>query len=408
MPSMKASVFFWFRKEEIFNASFLPKKIHRKEDSQKKRNMVIRVEKAAVNSKTVIEYNEDKIREGTAEYMVPDPKHMIEEIKRLETNPFLIPNAGNLGVHVDADFLPEEGVNDNNIDEISVFILKELGLKGQPYIIYKHFDIDRVHYHIVSTRAMQNGHVIKLKQYKKMLKAVREYAKENGIQLVYSHILDIKDDEAIFVFNKKYAKGAQINYAVEIANKFNYGGENEFAAILKTMRIGVKVSERKKEECFLFTGLNSKGVSNTHLYSHLDPHGTILRAARSHKHTVNESDNKELCLTISDFIRESDNYQDFIKKMEQNQIFLLDLSSIKIGQAKKGEKKFVIVDRFLHNLVSVEELERVLGKVKYNLLIGDFFWPKKDQLLKEEAEIEREFSSDEPAGYRHKKGKITW
>lgn len=353
--------------------------------------MIIKVEKAAVNSRKVIDYNEKKIRCGKAEYVVSDAKEKLEEILRLEQNPFIRPNAGNLSFHMTVDCLPDEGVNDSNIGAIVSEEMAAIGMKDQPYVIYKHKDIVRVHYHVVSTKVKKDGHIVKLKHFRELNKAMKKYAADNGLPLKKMETIDMDEDEAIFQFSRKEAKGAQINFAVDIANKFNYGGELELAAILRTMRIGVMVSSKKKEECFLFTGLDKKGVSNTHLYSHLDPQGAILNKARNREHTLSEAGYAELGLTIDDLLDEANSYDDFRSLMEERGIYLINMAELKV-KAKTSNPEFVLIDRFTHTIANEMELKNTLGQVKFALLTEPFLWHDKDSLLAENAKIEREFA----------------
>lgn len=78
------------------------------------------------------------------------------EISRQQTHKG--PNLQNYTFHMSVN--PSAEDNPLSDDEVVSFIddlMKELGYGNQPYRIYKHTDIERIHYHVVSTRADENG-----------------------------------------------------------------------------------------------------------------------------------------------------------------------------------------------------------------------------------------------------------
>ena len=53
---------------------------------------------------------------------------------------------------------PEDKLTDEQLREITQEYMKRMGYGNQPYIVFKHKDIDRQHLHIVSLRVDENGH----------------------------------------------------------------------------------------------------------------------------------------------------------------------------------------------------------------------------------------------------------
>ena len=60
--------------------------------------------------------------------------------------------------HVSLNPSPEDSLTDVQLQEIANEYMQKMGYGEQPYIVFKHTDIDRRHLHIVSLRVDENGH----------------------------------------------------------------------------------------------------------------------------------------------------------------------------------------------------------------------------------------------------------
>lgn len=59
--------------------------------------------------------------------------------------------------HVSLNSSPEDKLTDERLREIAREYMERMGSGNQPYIVFKHTDIDREHLHIVSLRIDENG-----------------------------------------------------------------------------------------------------------------------------------------------------------------------------------------------------------------------------------------------------------
>ncbi len=133
--------------------------------------MVIVIHQASSTSNAFY-YNERKAKEGKATYyhsrntpsanpFIYSAQHRYQIFKRIED---LNTRVKNKGLHIsfnptmnDMIRLGEKGIR-TEIDNL----MKNLGYGSQPFLVYRHADIDRVHFHIVSTRIdKQSGKKIK-------------------------------------------------------------------------------------------------------------------------------------------------------------------------------------------------------------------------------------------------------
>ena len=60
--------------------------------------------------------------------------------------------------HVLLNPSPEDKLTGEQLREIAREYMERMGYGNQPYIVFKHKDIDRQHLHVVSLRVDENGH----------------------------------------------------------------------------------------------------------------------------------------------------------------------------------------------------------------------------------------------------------
>ena len=133
--------------------------------------MVIVIHQASSTANAFF-YNERKAKEGKATFyhsrntpsanpFIYSSQHRHQIFKRIEDSNTRVKNKG---LHIsfnptmnDMIRMGEKGIR-TELDNL----MKQLGYGKQPYLIYRHADIDRVHFHIVSTRIdKQSGKKIK-------------------------------------------------------------------------------------------------------------------------------------------------------------------------------------------------------------------------------------------------------
>jgi len=133
--------------------------------------MVIVIHQAA-NTGNALSYNEKKVKEGVATFFhscntksvnpfMYDEKHRLKNLLDIEK---MNPRAKNKCLHI--SFNPSADnylkLGDKHIRQEIDNMMEHMGYTGQPYFMYKHKDLERVHFHVVSTRIdRQTGKKIK-------------------------------------------------------------------------------------------------------------------------------------------------------------------------------------------------------------------------------------------------------
>ncbi len=133
--------------------------------------MVIVIHQAA-NTGNALSYNEKKVKEGAATFFhscntksanpfMYDEKHRLKNLLDIEK---MNPRAKNKCLHISFNPSTEDylKLRDKHIRQEIDNMMGHMGYNGQPYFVYKHKDLERVHFHIVSTRIdRQTGKKIK-------------------------------------------------------------------------------------------------------------------------------------------------------------------------------------------------------------------------------------------------------
>jgi len=132
--------------------------------------MVTKIMKSSGSAGSSLEYNGEKYYEGEADIVcvrnIESASQFVisRTILDLEKNPAINAKTKNFSFHMTVN--PADGEVEDEMDEANVLdyiddMMKELGYAKQPYVIYRHHDIDRIHYHVVSSRIQPNGKVIR-------------------------------------------------------------------------------------------------------------------------------------------------------------------------------------------------------------------------------------------------------
>ena len=123
--------------------------------------MVVKIMQPASSSCFSLEYNEKKCSIGEAELI---HKHGIDDSLGIEDTFRLYERRNirteNLSFHMSVNPSPDERLTDEQVKDFVGELMAGLGYGSQPYVIYRHRDIDREHFHVVSVRVNEQGRKI--------------------------------------------------------------------------------------------------------------------------------------------------------------------------------------------------------------------------------------------------------
>ena len=85
-------------------------------------------------------------------------------------------------LHISINPHPEDVLTDRQFSDIAKEYMRKLGYGDQPYLVYKHTDIDRHHIHIVGLRVDENGRPLNDRfEHRRSKQITRELEKKYGL-----------------------------------------------------------------------------------------------------------------------------------------------------------------------------------------------------------------------------------
>ncbi|MPT36574.1 MAG: mobilization protein [Flavobacterium sp.] len=196
-----------------------------------------------------LSYNQTKVDQGTAKVLIDnrmmqsaDGTHTIGRCME-SFEPYLVANnkTEKPVLHISLNPHPDDKLTDEQFADIAKEYLEKLGYGDQPYMVYKHEDIDRHHIHIVTLRVDENGKKIDdAFQYRRSKDITREL--EEKYQLRSAERQQVKD---LFWMKKVDPKKGDIKKQVSntlktLCSTYHYQSFTEFKALLSLYNIAVE------------------------------------------------------------------------------------------------------------------------------------------------------------------------
>lgn len=213
------------------------------------------------NSLNIEDYNRKKMRAENAEIVYESEPEALKKINRLENSPKLDSRAKNLGIHIAISPALTELVD---IVKLAKNLLRKLGLQNQPWVLIKHHDIRRVHFHLITTRALKNGHTYS-KSYlgKRVFTAAEEVCDEMKLSFGEPRWTPV-DSMDLNYFEKEegYITRQFTKLAEKILAKKPETVE-QFISMMREVGVEVFLSTRTRSPKLIFAGLDEFGKRNT-------------------------------------------------------------------------------------------------------------------------------------------------
>lgn len=186
--------------------------------------------------------------------------------------PYLIANRNTEKhtLHISLNPDPNDKVNDDRYREMAEQYMREMGYGEQPFVVFKHTDIDRSHIHIVSVCVDEEGKKISDK-FEKMrsMNVCRELERQHG--LVSATDKEHKQNDKIFRpvdYQKGDVKSQIASVVRHLPNYYQYQTLGEYNALLSLFNITTEKVEGelqgKSQQGLLYIPLNKKGERAGH------------------------------------------------------------------------------------------------------------------------------------------------
>ena len=137
------------------------------------------------NVGNTVSYNEKKARAGEEKARVIGFSIGISSVEEFNER-IRILSRGNIrtkneAFHAHINPGPGENLSDEKVLEMATELMERLGYGGQPFMVYRHDDTGRTHYHIVSSRVGPDGKRISSDyEWRRCNRHVREMAEKYG------------------------------------------------------------------------------------------------------------------------------------------------------------------------------------------------------------------------------------
>lgn len=226
--------------------------------------MVVKLMNSAPSMSSAVMYNENKVKEGEAAVIAqvnPDEGlSVLETFSRLERM-----NIRSKEVSFHMSVNPAEGEMMSEADTVRFVseLMAGLGYGSQPYVIYRHDDIGRTHYHVVSIRTDHRGRKIPDRQEQRKCLSLME-----GMSQRYGYSIGNGTSEALFELGidprrfdaSKGHVAAQLEAIVQRCLSYRFVSPEQFRLLMRSH--GVSVSFRESGTAVL-QGMDPEGKTCT-------------------------------------------------------------------------------------------------------------------------------------------------
>lgn len=167
-------------------------------------------------------------------------------------------------IHVSLNPHPDDKLTDEQLTEIGQKYMERLGYGSQPYMIFKHEDIDRQHIHIVSTRVRPDGSLVPDSFEKDRSNKIRRELEQEY------NLIPAKGQNQGEVWQLAPVDMAQGNLKKQVANvikpliqMYRFQTLGEYRALLSLYNIGVEEvkgeNNGKPYRGLVYSGLDGEG-----------------------------------------------------------------------------------------------------------------------------------------------------
>lgn len=235
--------------------------------------MVIKIYKAAPSCNSAVTYNERKVAEGNASVIfssgIEDPSKPMGTFSVYERGSL---RCQNMSFHASVNPGEDDKMTDEKVRDFVMVYMKRMGYGNQPYILYKHTDLKRIHYHIVAVRVDKEGKKISDSYERKRSQDVlKELSKEFGFVVgkkkekedVEKRDAEEKKKEEDFDFNpyngfdpKKGDVTKQMEAITDLALKYYFREPQQFDLIMEDLGVKVYHWSGEEHEWLILQGLD--------------------------------------------------------------------------------------------------------------------------------------------------------
>ena len=237
-------------------------------------------------------------------------------------------------LHISINPDPKDKLTDEQLSEIAQEYMQKMGYGEQPFIVYKHEDIERRHIHIVSLRVGRDGRKIDHNfEHRRSMDICRELENKYGLEHA-----DQKQREAGLPLKKVDFSTGDVKHQIanvirSIVRDYHFQSIKEYKAVLSIYNVDMEEvrgeAKGNRYKGLVYSVLNEKGEKvGTHFKSSLFGKSVGIEALekrieKSAEFFKNKTVKERYKTVIATAMRSCLNRQDFEKALEKQGIFVL-------------------------------------------------------------------------------------
>lgn len=218
--------------------------------------MVARV-KSGKTIRGVLSYNENKVKEGTAQCIdavgfgcAPEELSFKNKLTRFTDLTARNTIAKTNAIHISLNFHPDENLTEQTLKDIAAIYMEKIGFGDQPYLVYRHSDAAHDHIHIATVNIRSDGKRIDIhdigrnaseqarKEIEETFGLIKAEEQENKIAVGLKPA-DLSKAE----YGKRPTKNEISNIVRTVAKYYRYANFKEYSDILKEYNVLAKLGE---------------------------------------------------------------------------------------------------------------------------------------------------------------------
>lgn len=300
-------------------------------------------------------------------------------------------------LHISINPDPKDEVSDNDFKEIATEYMQKMGYGNQPFVVFKHTDIERTHIHIVSVCVDEQGKKINdAFEKRKSMRVCRALEEKFGLQSA----LDKKEgeDKALFQpvdYRKADLKSQLASIVRYIPQYYQFQSLGEYTALLQLLNIGTEKvkgelhGEHRRGLVYFALDENGEKASNpfkSSLFGKKAGLPSLEKQMEQHKPQLNKQDKSTLKQHIKNALKTTQSKAEFMKTLVSHKI------SVVFRENDQGRLYGVtFID---HNTRCVWKGSR-LGKDFSANFFHQYFAGQNDQQITEQTTEQSQFSYPE-------------
>lgn len=359
--------------------------------------MIVKIEKPVSTCLTALSYNEKKVIAGEADVVCyANLQDCTSEVlygtfDRYEKG--AVTTVREVCFHASVNPSETDTCSEEKIVSFISGLMNELGYGQQPWIVYKHHDIEREHYHVVSVRIDKSGHKISSRQERRRATRYMESVCEQyGFSMALrgrgvrsaDNLSEDKDDRHRYVevphFDPSGSVASQLREIFSAALTYDFESPQQLGFVLETLGVRAEIVSSGKGPQFILQGLDRKGKTvtasfteemlQTPLYSNC-MNAAVENRQRHHLRLREKERVRGLADAAFKYSRSEQHFKNILKNHDIDVIFSRNDEGLLYG--------LTFIDSRTRSVFKASELNGAVSVVSVQLAISSGRWREEER-----------------------------